>query len=663
MRTMLVVTILVNMFFSPSKTKEVHRSSLPLETAGNIVLKDSADFLQIRVEADSINAFINKIGWDTEKTGKEKINLLKSPVKMLFLKDGIPAESVTRINKKAFAVQYQYLLPDKQWVNWEIAVRNGKMQMAIEVSKKILSVLDTIQIVFPFDPTIAVTSVISSKWKDRKFMTPAILSAPDIGQLLISSKELPMLSGKMEGSRSKKWLTTTLEVVPDQKQKFYTIDFTAVRLPIPKGFKDEQRWKAARRGWFNMLQLSSGASGGNANVVGVWANNALSDPVSSLVYMLGDAALLVPELAPGVEMKEILRNTLEYWMYEKTNDEALVTYTARGTPGREKQPPDSVLEKINPGLNQNVMDANPAILIGAWSYFEISKNTQWLKKNIERLEFIAQYMINRDVDDDGLTESKQSGNSGSRSKYRNPDCAFDCYSSGFKNAYVNILVFRAWKAMADLELKLGRQEKAALYKSRAERLHKVFVKTFYNHETGWLAWWRSADGELHDIHSDFITSMAIVYGLLDVKKGKEMLGKYWSALQQTGFNRFDLGVPINIKPVAKQDMEHYTEFQQFLNGGATVSNTSSTIDALYMVGMKAEADIVLGKMLERQHQGSFSNGGGFQNGFVDQMGHGAEVFDWNGNPAGYEGHLVYCWSFLHSVLFADPAFRKRRIFY
>jgi hypothetical protein len=62
---------------------------------------------------------------------------------------------------------------------------------------------------------------------------------------------------------------------------------------------------------------------------------------------------------------------------------------------------------------------------------------------------------------------------------------------------------------------------------------------------------------------------------------------------------------------------------------------------------------------KRQKDGAFPNGGGFQNGFVDRMGPGAEVFDWNGKPAGYEGHLVYCWAFLHSMLLKDPAIRHR----
>jgi hypothetical protein len=106
-------------------------------------------------------------------------------------------------------------------------------------------------------------------------------------------------------------------------------------------------------------------------------------------------------------------------------------------------------------------------------------------------------------------------------------------------------------------------------------------------------------------------------------------------------------------------MEHYTEFQQFLNGGCGVSNTSYLLNALYVVGMTKQADMILDAMLDRQRVGVYPNGGGFQNGFVDQMGGGAEVYDWNGTPAGYEGHLVYCWAFLHSMLLREPLLRDR----
>lgn len=74
--------------------------------------------------------------------------------------------------------------------------------------------------------------------------------------------------------------------------------------------------------------------------------------------------------------------------------------------------------------------------------------------------------------------------------------------------------------------------------------------------------------------------------------------------------------------------------------------------------MTDQADKILGAML-RQRDGAFPNGGGFQNGFVDKMGAGAEVFNWDGRPAGYEGQLVYCWDFLQSLLLRSPAVRAK----
>ena len=631
------------------------------DSTGTIMLIGNSGNLQIILEASTNHARIHRLGWDTEGTAREKINLLKEPVQIRLSNKNELLGPVTRLVKQdKQSIRYAYDLPQQQSLNWDINVQQGKLRMRISASSNIADVVDKIELVFPFDPATAVTSIISSNWKDGKFFTPAILSAPDLGQLLVTCKEMPSLRGRMEGSRSEKWLNTVFELFPEGGMREINLDFTPVVLAMPNGFKDTTRWKAARRGWFNLIQQSCGASGGSKSVSGVWANNALSDPVSSLVYLLGDATLLVPELAPGVSMAEILRHSLDYWINDKIGEEGLVTYTARGKPGKEKQPNDAELEKMDPSQNQNVMDANPSILIGAWCYLQVSKDRQWLQQHIRQLEFIAQYMINRDTDHDGLIESKQTGNSGSRLKYRNPDCAFDCYSSGHKNAYINILAYRAFKAIADMEKTLGRQEKQQLYTGRAEKLKMEFLHAFYNPVTGWLGWWRSQDGVLHDINTDVATSMAISYGLIDADNGKKMLKQYWKALNETGFNRFDLGVPLNIKPVPRADMEHYSDFQQFLNGGCTVFNTAMLLDALYIVGMTEPADMILNRMLQRQQSGAFPNGGGFQNGFVDKMGYGAEVFDWNGNPAGYEGHLIYCWSFLHSVLFREPQFRELR---
>jgi hypothetical protein len=665
MESCLIVLLLACAVSSPNEGGTVDTRSVldvkdafkpEMDSTKTVCLNSSSSDLQLSVEADLTSARLTRLGWDTEGTGRAGINLLKTPVELRLNRKGQSLTPRVRVGSwDTRKIEYDFFVAEDKQLTWEIAVEPHGLRMRVACNKDVSADVDQLELVFPFEPTTAVTSIISSDWTaDGRFLIPAIINAPDLGQMLVTCDEQPKLSGRIEGHRRERYVTVTFDLPVPGRGAAVNLRFAPVVLPMPEGFKDGKRWKAARRGWFNMIQQSCGASGGGGNVVGVWANNVLSDPVSSVLYMLSDATLLVPDLAPGVSMPPILRRAVDYWIDHKTNQDGLVAYTAGGTPGSE----DETGKDIEPRNSQNVMDANPAVLIGAWCYVKASGDMDWLKGRIQSLEFLSRYMEKRDKDGDGLIESKQSGNSGSR-RFRDPDCAWDCYMTGHKNAYVNTLAYRAWQGLADLEKRLGRTEQAQGYQQLAERLKASFLTTFYNPETGWLGLWRSRDGVLHDIHSDAPTSFAINYGLIGKDKGKEMLRRYWRSLQETGFSRFDLGVPVNLRPIPREEMEEYFDFQQFLNGGCCVSNTSYLLNALYMVGMKRQADMILKAMLKRQNDGVFSNGGGFQNGFVDHMGGGAEVFDWKGNPAGYEGHLVYCWAFLHSMLIREPAFRER----
>ncbi len=629
--------------------------ALPVH-AGSVLLTGSSPSLQLNLEADREFGRITRLGWDTEGTNRAGTNLLKAPVELRVIRGGKALKAHVHVDTpNPETVRCDYSLAGGKKVVWEVGVQSDRLRMQVSSRDDLSKGVDRLELVFPFEPTTAVTCVIADNWTaDGRFTLPAILNAPDLGQMLVTQTGQPALTGRIEGSRSGKWVTVTLEFPVSAQGLSSCLDFTPVVLPRPAGFSDERQWEAARRGWFNLIELSCGASGGNKEVMGTWANNVLSDPVSSVLYMLVDAALLVPELAPGVSMPPILRRTVEYWMDHKTNGDGLIAYTAGGTAAKDAPDGKNTFES---GA-QSVMDGNPAVLIGAWGYVKASGDMDWLKARIKGLESLSAYMERHDTDGDGLIESKQSGNSGSRPP-RDPDCAWDCYASGHKNAYVNTMAYRAWRGLAELEGRLGRTEQEQRYRQQADKLKAAFLPAFYNAETGWLGFWRSRDGVLHDIWSDAPTSYAINYGLIDKARGREMLERYWSALKKTGFTRFDLGVPVCLRPVPREEMEAYFDFKQFLNGGCCVSNTSYLLNALYAVGMTDEADPILNAMLKRQKDGAFPNGGGFQNGFVDHMGLGAEVFDWDGNPAGYEGHLVYCWAFLHSMLLREPALRER----
>jgi hypothetical protein len=238
------------------------------------------------------------------------------------------------------------------------------------------------------------------------------------------------------------------------------------------------------------------------------------------------------------------------------------------------------------------------------------------------------------------------------------------------------LIYRAWRCLADLETQLGRTDQATRYMQLAERLKAAYQPALYNPETGWMAWWRSEDGELHDLAAPMNTSIAILYGLVAPENGRTMLNKLWAKMETVGFSNFAIGTPLTLIPVRKGDYslpkpgrdrsygqperdDGSDTFQQYLNGGCCVSDTYYFITALNIVGESEKADRILNAMLKRQVEGVFPNGGGFQNGVIDQFPLGAEFMDWEGNTSGYEGHLVYSFTFLQAALLREPEVRMR----
>jgi hypothetical protein len=233
---------------------------------------------------------------------------------------------------------------------------------------------------------------------------------------------------------------------------------------------------------------------------------------------------------------------------------------------------------------------------------------------------------------------------------------------------VNALAYRAWLGLAAIEDRLARPEAASRYQRLARKLRAAYLSVFLDATTGWLGWWRSLDGVLHVPWSDIPTSVAVINGVLEPAQARPMLEKYLAALDRSGFDRFDLGVPLALKPIPRDDQfttwggqkeDGSDTFGKYLNGGACVSNTSYLLRALYACGLSDRADRILDAMLRRQSLGFFPNGGGFQNGVIDRYPEGAEFFDWKGNTCGYEGHLVYSWTWLHAILARDATFRAR----
>nr|MBA3272582.1 hypothetical protein [Chthoniobacterales bacterium] len=420
----------------------------------------------VRILGDAVDPQLPFLGVDTERGDRVKHNLLRSPLHLeLRSREGTTTATNALpcvVERGDRVVRYRIAIAPDATLIWEIATSQGQWQMKLKREGAATPRFAGVDIVLPLDPRTCATSIVAGQWsKDERFALPAIMSAPDLGQFHVTIQGDEKAEGSFIGQRGifvggehGYWMNIAFHLsMPDERG--VSLNFTPLILPTPANV-DPELWRQARRGWFNLYQLSSkwprpgGARGAPAGLI---ANNVLSDPVSSLLWYHGDQALLMPELAPGVRATDVLRHTIEFWLYDAIEPDGQVWYVAA--------------EKYQ------MMDANPAILIAAWCYVDATGDLEWAKKHLPRLELIADYLAKRDIDDDGLVESVQSGNAGE--KTRLGDTSIDTIASGHKNAWVNALVFRAWRCLADIERKVDRAEAAQHYQTLSDKLRAAYA--------------------------------------------------------------------------------------------------------------------------------------------------------------------------------------------
>lgn len=607
----------------------------------------------VGIEADCSGATLPFVSWDTEGGDRAKCNLLRADVSLHACNQGRSAQLTGKGDKHGpDEVRFRLAAADMH-IDWTVRATHRGMTMQFAGGGGATG--DWLELVFPFDPRIAATTLLPARWDaDGSLRLPAVVSAPDFGQMLLVGTPSDAIKGRLRGSRTKHTVDLTLELPMPRPGAAVTLTLEPVCLPAPAELREKSLWRAARRGWFNAFQPAAewGDQGNPYSApAGILANNVVSDPVSCLVHLWADHALLTPAFSPNIRPIDLVRRTVDWWLDHRTHPSG---------------------EVIAYWHYADMLDANASPVIAAWDYVEATGDRKWLAQRIERLESIADYMVRRDVDDDGLVESTHSGNYGTLKDPMRTDSAYDTINAGHKNAYLNALIYRAFRCLADLERQLQRSKQQARYAGQADRLKAAYFKTFFNPATGWLAWWQSEDGQVHDLASPMISSLAICYGLVDVPRGRDIMRRLWAKMEAAGFRRFDLGVPITLTPVRRGDYlmgdgvngapkreDGSDTFGWYLNGGCLVSDAVYFITALHIVGEADKGDRILRAMLERQEKGVFPNGGGYQNGVINAYPLGAEFYTWDGKTCGYEGHLTYSYSFLQAVLLREPAFRNR----
>ena len=606
-----------------------------------------------RLQIDPRQAQIPFLSWDTENGEKSRTNLLRAsaPLILRFRIAGAWIESPGLKGRIEHPDQDRtvYHLPvgPGAEIKWTVDRSNEHLNMRLSSHGPNVDSLEEVQILLPFDPQVTPTTVLPKAWLEQgRSMLPVVVSSPDFGQILLDASK-PGVQVILSGSRDNQTVDMTLAFPKFRAGDEWLVSFAPVRLAPPTGMKDSELWRRVRRGWFNTWQPSSqwGDQGRAFSApAGVLANNVISDPVSFALPFYADQAFWTPEAASGISVIGQIRHTIDWWLDHRT---------------------DPTGEVVGYWDYRHFLDANPGILTAAWDYVESTGDLAWLEKRIDRLEMLSAFLERRDVDGDGMVEATQTGNDNTLIEPARSCCWWDALNCGHKDGYTNALIYRAWRCLADLESKLGRREQELHVSQLADRLKASYFKTLYNPASGWLAWWRSADGHLHDYATPIVNGLAIEYGLVEPNQGREILARLRHKMEEVNFTRFDLGLPCTLDPVRRADYlqpsglgvpqreDGGDTFQNYMNGGISAGHSLHFIMAYHVLGKPERGDELLEAMLKRQ------NAVGFQNGVQNRANRGVDWTNWKGEPKGYEGYLADVFIFLQAAVLREPEMRAR----
>jgi hypothetical protein len=629
--------------------------------AGALSGKTSEDFQTafeiepiLRVHADATHARISFLSWDTEGGNKAGTNLLRKDSSVT-LRANIAGKwiasddlQIEREQTAGGGTTYNLSVAPDAALRWTINPSSSHLTMTITGRGSKIKDLQAVEMVFPFDPQVTPTTILPQSWTEEGHgKLPAVVSSPDFGQMLLQDKNHPGLQARLEGSRKEHTVDLILELPAIAGGETYTLTLASIQLAAPAGMVDKNLWQTVRRGWFNTWQPSSQWGDQNrpfSAPAGILSNNVISDPVSFALPFYADQAFWTPEIAPGVSIMSQVRRSIDWWLDHRT---------------------DPTGEVIGYWDYRHFLDSNPGILTSAWDYVEATGDRAWLKERITKLELLSTFLEQRDIDHDGMVEATQSGNYNTLQEPARSCCWWDALNCGHKDGYTNALIYRAWRCLAELEGQLGRTQQQAHYTQLADRLKAVYAKTLYNPATGWLAWWKSADGQLHDYATPVVNGLAVEYGLVEPEEGRKILARLWEKMQAVNFTRLDLGLPCTLVPVRRGDYlqpsgfgvptrEDGTDtFQTYMNGGISAGHTVHFIMAHHVVGEPKKGDQLLRAMLDRQATV------GFQNGVRNKGGEGIDWTSWNGAPRGYEGYLADVFMLMQAAVLREPSLRAR----
>ena len=466
---------------------------------------------------------------------------------------------------------------------------------------------------------------------DPRMELPCVLHLPDLGSARITASA-PGLKLDYDARRFVQSPFVRIAFPPAtaaQKHIEYRLEVTAIHPRLP-GVETQPLYDGFRRDWLNMFQVNPRLQ--------MLANNSASDPCALTLFVYSSIACHTPPLAANLTALDLVRMTLDRYL------------AGAKSYGQVGYGPDQTgADLVSWGSPWTSLDTLPSLLIAACDYAGAAPDPAWVRAHYAGLREWACTMAAEDADGDGLLEYPGTGNFGDRpGETKRPSNWWDTINFGHADALANALAYHAEVMFAELARKLDHPDDAAFFAGKAAKLRAAYAPTFLNPETGVLAGWKSADGQLHDYWFTFVQGVAITYGLLDDRTANAVMDRVLAKLAAVGYTNFTLGLPGNLVPIRKGDYaktgfppEKFGEprrddgsdgFQFYENGGATGCWAYYTVKALCKLGRVEDARRIFRPMLAGYARGEFQ---GF-----DASGRSRDWRDWQGGGHGYEGLLV-----------------------
>jgi len=348
---------------------------------------------------------------------------------------------------------------------------------------------------------------------------------------------------------------------------------------------------------------------------GTLSNNSVSIHCPMSMDVWARVAHQIARVDPSIPALDFLRYSLERWL--------------DGGPGYA-----SGRVRIDGKVvdtDDDYLITGASVALGLARYLEATEDRTWLGEFAPQIRIALDALRSRDLDNDGLIESlRRNGIAGEHNWSTN---WYDVISFGWKDAWVNAILYEALDRLAQICPKLDAPELALGLCEWRDEVRQNYSACFLNSETGLIAGWRSRDGELHDYAFLAVNGAAVTSGVLDRSVQLAVMKTLWHEYQR--LKHFDqrVGLPVNLWPIPDADLTapmHGYAHGFYLNGALSLSQSHLFVEALFAVDMHEEAESVLTDLCRGITELELFAG--------SQS--GVDWRFWDGAPCGYEGMLT-----------------------